>query len=68
LEADSFGFVGEISDFYCDLIELVELNVLEDDFCGYDLEILSINTIFFGVGSDFIRRALVQRLHSFIYL
>lgn len=36
INPDSFGFMGEISDFHSDFIQLVDLNIFEDNLGGYD--------------------------------
>jgi hypothetical protein len=51
LKSDSFGAVGEISDLYCDLIVLVDLDVFENNFSRYYFEALRVNRLLPGRGS-----------------
>ena len=48
-EADAFGPVGEVPDFDCYFVVLIDFDVLEDHFCGDDLEALGVDGVGFGV-------------------
>ena len=48
-EADAFGPVGEIPDFDCYFVVLIDFDVLEDDFGGDDLEALGVDGVGLGV-------------------
>lgn len=65
LKADPLGLVGEVPDLDCDLVELVDFNILEDDFCGDDFEVLGVDGFLLRLCVEFGGRTLIQRLHCY---
>lgn len=51
LEAYAFGSVGEVANLDSYFVILVDFDVLEDHFCGYDFEGLCENAFLFGGGA-----------------
>ncbi len=43
LKSDPFRTIGKIPNLDSDLVVLIDLDVLEDNFCGYDLKRLSVD-------------------------